>query len=246
MQRRRVLQMITAGTAIGVAGCSGGRQGNGANGDTATTSPSPTPEDGAGDTGDDSDGSTPTEEATATPTEEATATPTEEATDGSNAPTLGNLDVVFENNYRFSVSVPQMEDPVTGAFDGGNFYSVVSVEGDTMTTYMIEGESYIVADGSCTQVPGSGGTMGGVDVESMADADTVEQEVTRSETASLVPSGTANIDGARMYVYELEDGETNVTYYVGVESRRLRRVETQGTVVDYTDWGLVEPITAPC
>jgi len=186
----------------------------------------------SGGGGDESDGSTPSA--------------AEEASGDSDAPTLGSLDVAFENNYRFSVSVLQMGEPMTGAFNGGNFYTVVSVEGDTVTTYVIDGTNYIVADGTCTQTPGSGGSMSGVDMDSLTDADTIEQDVTGSEAASLVPSGTANIDGERMYVYELEDAETAATYYIGVESRRLRRVETEGTIIDYTDWGAVEPITAPC
>jgi len=237
MQRRRVLQAVAAGATLGVAGCTGG--GDDGTGDGATPSPSPTTEAEAGGTGDDSEEST--------PTEEATATPTEEPSGGSGAPTLASLDVAFEDNYRFSVSAPEMAAPVTGAFDGGNFFSVVTADGEEVTTYVVEGETYIVADGTCTKVPGSGGTTSGVDVESMADADTVEEDVTGSgSTSALVRSGTATIDGARMYVYELEDGGTTVTYYIGVESRRLRRVETQGTVIDYTDWGAVEPITAPC
>lgn len=245
MQRRRVLQVITVGATLGVAGCTGGG-GDGGNGDAATRSPSLTPEDGAGGTGGGSDGSAPSDEATATPTDEATATPTDEPTGNSAAPTLASLDIAFEDNYRFSVSGPQMDAPITGAFDGENYSSVVTSEGETITTYVVEGETYFVADGTCTQVPGSEGTAGGVNVESLADADTVEQDVTGSESASLRPSGTATIDGARMYVYELEDGDTTATYYIGVESRRLRRVESQGTVIDYTDWGEVEPVTAPC
>jgi hypothetical protein len=85
-----------------------------------------------------------------------------------------------------------------------------------------------------------------VDVDSLADADTIEQDFTSSEVASLVPSGAATIDGQQMYVYDLEAEGTTATYYIGVENRRLARVETQGTVFDYTDWGAVDPITAPC
>lgn len=247
--------MIAAGATLGVAGCSGSGDGqDGVNGDTATPSPSPTPEVGTGGTGDDSGGSTPTDEvtatpaaeATATPTDTATATPTDEATGDSDVPPLENLDVEFENNYRFSVSIPEMGSPITGAFDDGNFFSVVTAGGEPVTTYVIEGMTYIVADGSCTQVPGSEGGVSGMNLESLADADTVEQDVIGSGSASPVPSGTATIDGARMYVYELEDEDTTATYYIDVESPRLRRVETQGTVIDYTDWGAVEPITAPC
>lgn len=233
MQRRRVLQAIVAGTTLAVAGCSGAGGGDdGSNGDATTESPS-SPEAGTSGTG---NGSTSTDE---------TTTPTENASGGSDGPTLGSLDVAFEDSYRFSVSVPQMQAPVTGAFDGGNFYSVVSIEGDTITTYVIEGENYVVAEGFCTQVPNSPGGMGGVDVDSLTDADTIEQEFGDSAAASLVPSGTATVDGERMYVYEFE-GQPTTTYYVGVESRRLGRVETQGVVLEYSDWGTVEPITAPC
>ena len=221
MQRRRVLQAILAGTTLAVAGCSGAGGGDDSSNGNATTRSSSSPEAGASGTGNTSGGSAPTDG----------TTPTEDAGGGSDGPTLGNLDVAFEDNYRFSVSVPQMGEPVTGAFDGENFYSVVSAEGDTVTTYVIEGENYIVADGFCTQVPNSGGAMGGVDVDSLADADTIEQEFGDSAAASIVPSGTATIDGERMYVYELVGRGSTTTYYLGVESQRL---------------GRVEPITPPC
>jgi hypothetical protein len=247
MQRRRVLQTIAAGTTLWLAGCGGG---NGANGGTTTPSPTPTP----GATGGNSEGSTPTAEPTSAPTEEMTPRPSEEMTptqteetgEESDAPTLASLEVAVEDNYRFSVSVPELGEPVTGAFNGGNFYSVVAGEGDTVTTYVVAGTTYVVVDGSCTPIPGSSGDTGGADLGSLADADTVEQDVTGSAAESLVPSGTATIDGAQTYVYELESDDATATYYVGVESRRLRRVETQGTVIDYTDWGEVAPITAPC
>jgi hypothetical protein len=240
MQRRRVLQLMAAGTTLLVAGCSGDDT---VNGNTTNSSPSD-PEAESGGSDNDSEGSTSTDGTTESPTGDGSG-------DGdgggeSDAPTLGNIDVAFENNYRFSVSVPQMGMPITGAFNGGNFYSVVSTEGETVTTYVIDGATYVVGDGYCTQVPGSGVGTGGVDPDSLADADTIEQDFTSSEAASLVPSGTATIDGEQMYVYELAAEGTTATYQIGVESRRLRRVETQGTVFDYTDWGTVDPITAPC
>lgn len=253
MQRRRVLQAIAAGAMLGVAGCTGDGT-DSANGDT-TPSPSPTPNPGSGGTGGGS-AATPTPAATATPadettptpapTDEPTATPADEETGDSEVPPLASLDVKFEDNYRFSVSVPELGEPITGAFDGGNFYSVVTSEGDAVTTYVVEGTTYVVVDGSCTQVPGSGGAAGGVDVDSLADADTVEQDITGEGSATPVPNGTATIDGEEMYVYELDDGGTSATYYVGVESRRLRRVQAQGVVIDYTDWGAAGAVTAPC
>lgn len=242
MQRRRVLQAMAAGTTLTMAGCSGDGGGDDAANGNATNSSS-------GGSGNDSDGSTPTDGTTEIPTDNASGDgdgSDDETSRDFDAPTLGSLDVAFENNYRFSVSVPQRGEPITGAFNGGNFYTVVSVDGDTVTTYVIEGTNYVVGDGFCTQVPGSGVATDGVDVDSLADADTIEQDFTSSEAASLVPSGAATIDGQQMYVYDLEAEGTTVTYYIGVENRRLARVETQGTVFDYTDWGTVDPITAPC
>lgn len=253
MQRRRLLQTIAVGSSLAVAGCVGGGD-DGA--DSADTSD---PEAGTNETDEEPDESEPTDESTAEGTDEESDDSTggtedesdetadqtdEESEEETTEPTLGELEVAFENNYRFSVSVPQLGEPVTGAFDDGNFYSVVAIEGDTLRTYIVDGQQYIVADGSCTPVPSS--TTGGMDVSSLADADTVEQDVTGTESASLTPSGTTTIDGTRTYVYELETQDTPVTYYVGVESRRLRRVETQEAIIDYTDWGAVDPIIAPC
>jgi hypothetical protein len=229
---------MAAGTTLMVAGCSGDGGGDDTANGNATNSSASGPEAESGGSGNDSDRSTLTD---GTP-----EIPTDEVSGDLDAPTLRSLDVAFENNYRFSVSVSQMEEPVTGAFNGGNFYTVVSADGDTVTTYVIEGTNYVVGDDFCTQMPDSGAVTGGVDADSLADANSIEQDFTSSEAASVVPSGTTTIDGQQMYVYDLEAEGTTATYYIGVENRRLGRVETQGTVFDYTDWGSVDPITAPC
>ncbi len=242
-----MLRAVAVGTSLAVAGCVGG--GDDDNGEENNTD-TPEPETEDDDSEDDSTAEPPAEEtddSTGETDDEGDGTSDqtdEESEEETTEPTLGELEVAFENNYRFSVSVPQLGEPVTGAFNGGNFYSVVAVEGETVRTYIVDGQQYIVADGSCTPVPS--GTTGGVDVSSLADADTVEQDVTTAESASLTPSGTTTIDGMQTYVYELETQNTSVTYYIGVESQRLRRVETQGSTIDYTDWGAVDPITAPC
>jgi hypothetical protein len=235
MQRRRVLQAMAAGAALGVAGCTGGG-GDGGSGDDATASPSTTTESGAGTTAD-----TPEE----TTSEQATTTATEE-TGGSEGPALGSLEVDFENNYRFSVTGPELDAPVTGAFNGEDFFADVTSDGQDIRTYMVDGDTYVVADGSCTKIPNSGGGTAGGNMDSVAGADSVEQDINGSESASVTPTGTTTIDGQEVYVYEIDDGETTVTYYIGVQNRRLRRVEDGETVIDYTDWGAVDPISAPC
>jgi hypothetical protein len=244
------------GASLGIAGCVGGGNDDG---DGANSTDAPSAETDGDESADDSTGAPPAEETDdstdqpgddgdeagdGTQDEEDTGDGSQDDTDGGSEPTLGDLDVIFENNYRFSVSVPQLGEPVTGAFNRGDFYSVVSVDGDTVTTYIVDGQQYIEADGTCTPVPS--GTSGGLDVSSLADADTVEADVTDPESASLAPSRTTTIDGTEMYVYELASQDTTATYYIGVESQRLRRVQTQGTTIDYTDWGTVDPITAPC
>ena len=251
MQRRHLLRAVAVGPALAVAGCVGGgnEDGSGVN----NTDAPPETEDQESE--EDSTADPPTESADSTDQpddgdetqdeEENTGDETQDEADEETAgPTLGDFEVAFENNYRFSVSVPQLGEPVTGAFSDGNFYSVVAVEGDTVTTYLVDGQQYVVADGTCTPVPS--GTSGGLDVPSLADADTVEADITDPESASLTPSGTTTIDGAEMYVYVLGSQTASATYYVSVENRRLRRVQTEGTTIDYTDWGSVDPITAPC
>lgn len=242
---------MAAGGSLAVAGCVGGGDDD-SGGENNTDTPTSETEDD--DPEDDSTAEPPAEE-TDDSTEETddegdeTGNETgdetdEESEEETTEPTLGELEVAFKSNYRFSVSVPQLGEPVTGAFNDGNFYSVVAIDEDTLRTYIVDGQQYIVADRTCTPVPSS--TTGGMDVSSLADADTVEEDLADPESASITPSGTTTIDGLQTYVYEFENQDASATYYIGVESQRLRRVETEGTTIDYTDWGAVDQITAPC
>jgi hypothetical protein len=225
--------MIAVGGSLALAGCT---EGESDTGDEPTPSPSASGDDASG-------GGESTAEPTASPTETPTPAGTDEA-----GPTLGQLDVAFENTYRFSIDSPDLDGTIEGAWDGGNYVSRVSVDGETVETYLVDGDTYIVAGGSCSAVPGSGGGATGVDTESLANTDETESNV--EQFASLTPTGTATIDGETTYVYELRSGqqglESDVTYYVSATTGRLRRVETQGVTIDYYDWGEVEPITAPC
>jgi hypothetical protein len=157
-------------------------------------------------------------------------------------PALGELGVQFENDYRFSVDVPTVEGTVQGAWSGGNYVSRVDVGGDTVESYFVDGDTYVVAAGSCSAVPNSGGATG-VDTGELAGTDGAERNV--EQYGSITANGTTTIDGESVYVFEL-GGEASATYYVSAATNRLRRVVAEGVTIDYYDWGQVGSITAPC
>ena len=238
MYRRQVIGMMAAGTAGGLAGCTGGGSDNG-----GEPTPSPTASPMSGGTSGASGGA---DTATPAATEADTDTPTQGAV------TLGEIRVEFENNYRFTVDVSGAAEgadtTVSGDWYEGNFRSRIETDGEVLDSYLVDGTTYMVIDGSCTEVSSSGGASVGVDTEGLAGTERTADTV--DTYGSIKARGRANIDGEEMYVFELPaeagSGDEPTVYYVSVTTNRLRRVESQGATIDYYDWGEVDPIDAPC
>jgi hypothetical protein len=238
MDRRQFLQTLAAGGTLGLAGCTG------SDGSAGGSTPTPTATPAGG-------GTTPTATDTPTPTDSGTTTPTATTTSSGSQPTLGGVGVQFEPNYRFSVEVNGGSGPatsLTGAWNGGNYVTQVSSDTGTVDTYLVDDVTYIVADGTCTEIPSTGSSPGGIDTSSLVSTQQTTTNVQQHN--SIVARGRATIDGEEMYVFEIPAGSSGsggpTTYYVSVATNRLRRVESQGAVIDYFDWGQVAPITAPC
>ncbi|MEF8776701.1 MAG: hypothetical protein V5A43_09410 [Haloarculaceae archaeon] len=276
MQRRLFLRSVAAGGALALAGCGDGNPlatttsttadaggagdvetgdgitgdggaGTGGTGDGGTTTvdePDSGTSGGAGTGGETGDGGG------STPTETTEWTPT----DSQDVPTLGSLDVPFVNNYRYRMDFsnynPQPVDMILeGEWHAGDYHNTVDydqIHGDFYyvggtIAYQTEGHCASFSDSSQVSIP---------DVDSEQWADTTDTEEQVSDWADIQASGQTTIDGEQLWVFEIGAGERGnqyaYTYYVSAESGYIRRIESQGLVANYWDWGNVGPISLPC
>jgi hypothetical protein len=166
-------------------------------------------------------------------------------------PTIRTLDPTFETSFRFRADFSGYADApddasMNGAWHGGDFRGEWTAQGQTVEFYSVSNRTYIVADGSCTQLDSY--PTGGVDTEDWVDTEDTEQRF--NDLFDRQADGQTTIDGESMYVFELTSTEAgseyDVTYYLSAATGYLRRVETNGVVLEYYDWGNVGPIQAPC
>lgn len=258
------------GSVIGGDGSDGDGTGGDGGGATATTAGGGTGADGGGDgatggtdTGGDGTATATdtTGDGTATATDaggDGTATATDTGGDGTQTtvstidhPTIGGLDPTFEASFRFTADFSGLPDSpddasMDGAWHRGDFKGEWTAQGRTVQFYSVSDQTYIVADGSCTQLDSY--PTQGVDTEEWVDTQDTEQRF--NDLFDREAEGQTTIDGESMYVFELtatEAGtEYDVTYYLSADTGYLRRVETNGVVLEYFDWGNVGPIQAPC
>ena len=252
MERRHFLGGLCIGSVTLLAGCGGG-DGNGTtttagggDGDGTTTAGNGTPMDTATDT--PADGAATTQGADTTSSPDGT-TPSGTTT----GPTLGEVVVGFESNYRFRVDYSDFEEQATnmiveGTWNGGDMHMEMTYEGQTMEMYHVGGTTYMVAQGECISLDQMGGQIPDMNTDEWAS--TEDQQTHVEDWSDLSPSGQTTIDGESVWIFSVEAGERGneypLTYYVSADSGYLRRVEVQGLVIDYWDWGNVGPIDAPC
>lgn len=151
----------------------------------------------------------------------------------------------FGDAYAMTVSDASGEPNMRGRFDGPDRYLRYQEDGTTVESYLVDGDGYIVADGDCTSYPDL--DAGGRAVESVTPPDDADDPA----QVQLSVTGRTEIDGRSMFVLEPTDettsdeGRPGATYYVDESSRYPRRIETAASVVDYRDWGAVEPVEPP-
>lgn len=210
-------------------------------GDAGTWSGSRVTEDGTpGETPETTEG---TPEKTAEPTEETTEETTEEP-----AVRYGGL-ISYESNYTVEVeySDPNSDEAGTGTarYHGDDYY--LWIDSDSLDgiyeVYHVDDDTYVVIDGqTCFLNPGAS-VRPDSDVESQSDA---EAQGSKPD-ADLRPSGTTQIDGETVYVFEVtgQDIEGSLTFYVSASTGYLRRVEGIWGTATFHSWGETEPISAP-
>ncbi|MEF8854498.1 MAG: hypothetical protein V5A24_03240 [Haloarculaceae archaeon] len=268
MNRRQFLRGVGIGSLPVLAGCnedgSGGQttDGTGGSGDGGDenifgdgdgNTQAATPADGGGTTqtataGDG--GGTTTEAGTPRDTETETTelTPSETAT----GPTLGAQDITFEDNFRFRIDYSNYDrNPadmsVLGEWNRRDLHLELTYEGDTMDVYYVGNATYLQASGYCGTIS-VGDQVPELNPRDWAETNSKQKRI--EEWSDLEATGQTTLEGQSVWVYNfrstVEGEQYEFTYYVSGQSGRLRRVEVQGIVIDYWDWGTVGPISAPC
>lgn len=234
IKRRRFLAATVVGATGGLTGCLDGDGDE--NGDQNET------EDGAedGENGDD-------EAPGGTDGEDTETDGGDGDTDGESVSFGGVYRIDPVEEFAFESEVKDGGSTATGRHYQGDTYVQFETEQGTGEYYKVGDDQYIVSEemGMCIENPGSDMTPS----EEESEVDTGEYESDVQEYSTLSPTGTTTIDGEQVYIFELTPEMTGhqetTTYYVGVNSGYLRRVETSRRVVDLHSWGEVKPVETP-
>lgn len=214
--RRRLLAGSVGIAAVGLAGCI----------DEAVEIADDTAEDGAEDGTDDVDDGVGDDD------------------DPENAALGDTVELGQTDSVAFEMRSldPELDLRFGGRIHEGNFYYEYDVEDGIVEYYYVDGTFYMVMEGFCIANPGDEEDPAEVDPEDEFAIDTHETEI--EDHSDLEWVDRDEIDGVPVYVYELGP-EADLTYYVETETGLLRRVETTEFVIDYFDWGAVDPVSAP-
>ncbi|QSG05809.1 hypothetical protein [Halapricum desulfuricans] len=211
--------------AVAVAGCSGGGDGEPTTTDEQTGTEDQGPTDGGGTTTDE------------TTTEETGETTTEEGP----AVVFGDL-YAMETNYVAEVEIDDPGVTTEVRYYGDDWYQrFEDDEGNRIELYRVDSDDYAVIDGEqCFRNPGASLTPD-------ADVDSDAETYGSKPDVDLEPSGTDEIDGETVYVFDVSgpDVEGVLTFYVSASTGYLRRIEAEWGVIVFHSWGDVEPITPP-
>lgn len=246
---KKIIVIVLVVGAVVVAGCVGGGDQAPETGDSGEAGDGDGAEadGGTGDGGGDGDGEGEGETDDGTDDGDGDGGETGEGDGGvEGATTLGNAFGMTEE-FAFDTEVEgEQQATVSGRFHQGDMYMEFESEEGEGEFYMTGEDQYMVMSGQretlCIENPDSTRPD-----EGQVDPEDYESEV--SEYSDLTPTGRDTIDGEEVYVYELtpemtEQSET-VTYYVGVNSGYLRRVESAEATVNFHSWNDVDPIDAP-
>jgi len=236
LRRRRFITATVVGATGLLTGCTGGGgngdgdggngagdgTGDGGNGDGREEGELDGTGDGGGDGGDGDGGG-----------------------GGSNPALSESFGMTEEFAFDVESETEGQQMTMSGRFSGGNMYIQFESEDG-------EGEFYIVGDDQYIISSSQGETQCIQTTSAPFDENRVnpgEYESTVSEYPDITASGTTAIDGEQVYIYELTSDVTGrsetVTYYVGVNSGYLRRVESPEAVVNFHSWNDVGAIEAP-
>ncbi|WP_331234321.1 hypothetical protein [Natronorarus salvus] len=247
IDRRDVLRALGAVGVTAIAGCAG--EETDPTDDGGDDDP---PDDDAGDDDpdtDDGDGEEVADDADDGEVEEGDDEESEADDEDDETTRFGDT-IQFADSYAYEATVTEegtgQEFRMEGRIARGDSYMRMDGEEGVMEIYAIDGETFFVEnEAQCFALPEA--EREGEEPEDV-DAGTHEEEV--DEHPELESVGKDEIDGEDVYVFELTAEEAaahdeEVTYYVGVESGYLRRVETDEAVIDFHSWGEVDSIDPP-
>jgi len=203
--------------------------------DDGTDDPSDDPDDGTDDPSDDPD--------------DGTDDPSDDTDDGTDddrgdSPTDAEqffTMIAWDEDYRMAGTAA--EDGQTFTFEmrlhgGDSYMRVESDEFGSNETYRIGNLSYFVQADECMLFEQEPGLV--PDPIDRDDPDDIE-----AEQPTVTELGPDTVDGDPVTAYELvfPDGETAV--YFLLASGSVRRIEFEGSVIDFFDWGATEPVEPP-
>lgn len=135
-----------------------------------------------------------------------------------------NWEESFAANFEF--------DDVTGSWlvYGDDSYLEWTAEGETIETYRIEDESYVVMNEQCF-----------VQTIETPEDDLFDPEEPAEDDEEYVATGTDTIDGEDVWEFDVEGG----TLAVSIETGYPVQFDADDGIVTFHSWGEVDPISPP-
>ena len=154
---------------------------------------------------------------------------------------LGEVNLAGSTAFEGEITVSGERFEATGRLDGEDWYlNALSAESEQREeTYLVDDSLYIVENDDCVEITGE-------QVEQTPRPARLELlRAQRDQQPERPPDEVISMDDETVAVYELT-GETDeqVTYYVTVETGRLRRAEGEEAFLEYT-WNGVDAIEPP-
>lgn len=154
--------------------------------------------------------------------------------------------VEFEDSYIFETEGGTGEAVASrGRVHGENTYMTIEEGGGEIELYTVEGETYLIEGEECMVLPGMAD-------EEFDEGDIEDPDAEAEAHPDLEDSGRTSIEGVEeeVYVFEIDGDEAaehdeDVTYYVGVETGYLHRIESGPSVTDFHSWGEADPVEPP-
>lgn len=118
-----------------------------------------------------------------------------------------------------------------GVIDGADSYWTWTQDDETVESYRVDEEAYVVIDGQCFQ-----------ETVETPDDELVEPGEMDDEFEEIRATGQTTVDGEEVWEFDIESG----TYYISVETGYpVQFVDDGGGTVTFHSWGDVDPISPP-
>ncbi len=155
----------------------------------------------------------------------------ESATDGDEDGQTPHLEEVLNWESSFVMEYDFENGSGQGVFHEGDYHWTWSEDGETVETYRIDGEHYVVIEGNCFQQSGE-----------TPDEDLTRPDQIENEYGEIEATGRTTVDGEDVYEFDVDGW----TYYISVETGYpVQIVDEDGGTVSFSSGGDTAPISAP-